>query len=179
MKHYLSIPSPLGTILLRAEDDALTGLFFDGQKYFPPDASDVADVAGSKRPRVLEDTAQQIAEYFAGERQRFTIRLQMAGSLFQRRVWSELVKIPYGEVESYGRLAQRLGLAAGSARAVGAANGRNPVAIIVPCHRVISSAGELTGYAGGLARKAALLALERPSPALPRQLDLLDADPLR
>jgi methylated-DNA-[protein]-cysteine S-methyltransferase len=174
MKHYLSIPGPLGAMVLRAEDDALTGLFFDGQKYFPADA---AAAATGRPPCVLEETAQQIAEYFAGERQRFTVRLQMAGSAFQRRVWSELVKIPYGEIESYGRLAQRLGLAAGSARAVGAANGRNPVAIIVPCHRVISSAGELTGYAGGLARKAALLALERPAPALPRQLELLDTVP--
>jgi methylated-DNA-[protein]-cysteine S-methyltransferase len=100
----------------------------------------------------------------------------MAGSTFQRRVWSELVKIPFGEIASYGQLALRLGLPVGSARAVGAANGRNPVSIIVPCHRVISSAGELTGYAGGLERKAGLLALERPAAALPRQLELLDAE---
>jgi methylated-DNA-[protein]-cysteine S-methyltransferase len=133
-------------------------------------------MASAAPPRVLAESAEQLAEYFAGERQRFTVRLQMAGSTFQRRVWSELVKIPFGEIASYGQLALRLGLPVGSARAVGAANGRNPVSIIVPCHRVISSAGELTGYAGGLERKAGLLALERPAAALPRQLELLDAE---
>lgn len=172
MKHYLSIPSPLGAILLRAEDDALTGLYFDGQKYFPASAS---DASSDKPPRVLEETAQQVAEYFAGERQGFTVRLGMAGSTFQQQVWRALVQIPFGEIESYGKLAQRLGLPIGSARAVGAANGRNPVAIIVPCHRVIGSTGELTGYAGGVHRKAALLALERPARSTPHQLDLMDA----
>ena len=189
MKHYLTIQSLLGPMWLRAEDDALTGVYFVGQKYFPPDAVDTASgtvtsrdadtftgVSMGKPPRVLAESAEQLAEYFAGERQQFTVRLQMAGSPFQRSVWSELVKIPFGEIESYGRLAQRLGLRIGSARAVGAANGRNPVSIIVPCHRVISNAGELTGYAGGLERKAALLALERPASKLPRQLELLDAD---
>ena len=189
MKHYWPVRSPLGAMLLRAEEDALTGVYFVGQKYFPPDAVDSATGAtarsGSdtftgastgKPPRVLLESAEQLAEYFAGERQRFTVRVQMAGSPFQRRVWSELVKIPFGETESYGRLAQRLGLPIGTARAVGAANGRNPVSIIVPCHRVISNAGELTGYAGGLERKAALLTLERPASKLPRQLELLDAD---
>jgi methylated-DNA-[protein]-cysteine S-methyltransferase len=170
MKHYLSIPSPLGAILLRAEDDALSGLFFDGQKYFPKGGT---DVGAATTPRVLEETAQQIAEYFAGERQHFTVRLHMAGSAFQQQVWRALVQIPFGEIESYGKLAQRLGLPLGSARAVGAANGRNPVAIIVPCHRVIGSTGELTGYAGGIHRKAALLDLERPASRLPQQLDLL------
>ncbi|RFU48708.1 methylated-DNA--[protein]-cysteine S-methyltransferase [Paraburkholderia sp. DHOC27] len=171
MNQYLFIPSPLGAILLRAEDDALTGLYFDGQKYFPRGA---VDTAGGKPPRVLEETAQQIAEYFAGERQDFTVRLRMAGSTFQQQVWNALIQIPFGEIESYGRLAQRLGLPVGSARAVGAANGRNPVAIIVPCHRVIGVAGDLTGYAGGVERKAALLTLERPARSFPRQLDLLD-----
>ena len=189
MKHYWPVQSPFGAMLLRAEEDALTGVYFVGQKYFPADAVDAvtgamaergsdtfAGVSTGKPPRVLVESAEQLAEYFAGERQRFTVRLQMAGSPFQRRVWSELVKIPFGETESYGRLAQRLGLPIGTARAVGAANGRNPVSIIVPCHRVISNAGELTGYAGGVERKAALLTLERPASKLPRQLELLDAD---
>jgi methylated-DNA-[protein]-cysteine S-methyltransferase len=179
MKHYLLIPSPFGAMLLRAEEDALTGLYFVGQKYFPPDGPhfpDAASTASVAPPRVLAESAEQLAEYFAGERQRFTVPLQMAGSTFQRRVWSELVKIPFGEIASYGQLALRLGLPVGNARAVGAANGRNPVSIIVPCHRVISSAGELTGYAGGLERKAGLLALERPAAARPRQLELLDAE---
>jgi methylated-DNA-[protein]-cysteine S-methyltransferase len=173
MKHYLQIPSPLGPMLLRAEDDALTGVYFVGQKYFP---ADTTGCSSGEPPRVLAQSAEQLAEYFAGERQHFTVRLQMAGSPFQRRVWGELIKIPFGETESYGRLAQRLGLATGSARAVGAANGRNPMSIIVPCHRVISNVGALTGYAGGLARKAALLALERPWAALPQQLELLDTE---
>jgi methylated-DNA-[protein]-cysteine S-methyltransferase len=175
MKYCLTIPSPLGAMLLRAEQDALSGLYFVGQKYFPSDAPNPAsNMAGVAPPRVLAESAEQLAEYFAGERQHFTVRLQMAGSTFQQRVWSELVKIPFGEIASYGQLARRLGLPVGSARAVGAANGRNPVSIIVPCHRVISSAGELTGYAGGLERKAALLTLERPAAAQPRQLELLD-----
>jgi methylated-DNA-[protein]-cysteine S-methyltransferase len=179
MKYYLSIPSPFGSMLLRAEEDALTGLYFVGQKYFPLDASNVpsaANMPSAAPPRVLAESAEQLAEYFAGERQRFTVRLQIAGSTFQQRVWSELVKIPFGEIASYGQLALRLGLPTGSARAVGAANGRNPVSIIVPCHRVISSTGELTGYAGGLERKAGLLALERPAAALPQQLELLDVE---
>lgn len=176
MKHYRTIPSPFGAMLLRAEDDALTGLYFVGQKYFPQDVSETASINGTS-PRVLSESAEQMAEYFAGERKSFIIKLQMAGSTFQRSVWNELVRIPYGEIESYGRLAQRLGLPVGSARAVGAANGRNPVSIIVPCHRVISSAGDLTGYAGGLARKSALLALERPANA-PQQLELLDNETL-
>jgi methylated-DNA-[protein]-cysteine S-methyltransferase len=170
--------SPLGDILLRAEEDALTGAFFVGQKYFPHDdgASAAAiDTIATTSSRVLHDAAEQLREYFAGERQHFTVRLQLAGTPFQRSVWNALVQIPYGEVASYGALAHRLGCAAGSARAVGAANGRNPVSIIVPCHRVISSAGELTGYAGGLPRKHALLALEKRSPTLPQhQLELLD-----
>jgi methylated-DNA-[protein]-cysteine S-methyltransferase len=168
MKHYLSIPSPFGAMLLRAEEDALTGLYFVGQKYFPPDGPHVPDAASTASvapPRVLAESAEQLAEYFAGERQRFAVPLQMAGSTFQRRVWSELVKIPFGEIASYGQLALRLGLPVGSARAVGAANGRNPVSIIVPCHRVISSAGELTGYAGGLERKAGARATRSGAPA--------------
>ena len=174
MKYCTLIPGPLGEIMLRAEDDALTGVFFVGQKYFPcADASahccPIADA-----PRVLRETQQQLDEYFAGEREHFTLRLRPAGTAFQRSVWDQLVKIPFGEIDSYGRIAQRLGLAAGSARAVGAANGRNPISIVVPCHRVVSSAGDLTGYAGGLHRKEALLALERPRSTLPRQMELLD-----
>ncbi|HEY3598582.1 MAG TPA: methylated-DNA--[protein]-cysteine S-methyltransferase [Paraburkholderia sp.] len=172
MKHCTLMPSPLGDILLRAEDDALTGLFFVGQKYFP--TQEVVGASVASLP-VLHEARDQLGEYFAGERRTFTVRVRPAGTAFQRSVWDELMKIPYGHVESYGGLAQRLGLAAGSARAVGAANGRNPVSIILPCHRVISGAGDLTGYAGGLARKEALLALERPASAGPRQLELLDA----
>ncbi|MGH8779501.1 methylated-DNA--[protein]-cysteine S-methyltransferase [Paraburkholderia sp.] len=174
------VPSPLGDILLRAEDDALTGLFFVGQKYFPSmDSASVTLRCASPQdvprtlPRVLHDAQVQLAEYFAGERQDFALPLRPRGTAFQRSVWDQLVRIPYGEIESYGRIARRLGLAAGSARAVGAANGRNPVSIVVPCHRVVSSAGDLTGYAGGLHRKQALLSLERPAVVQQQQIALL------
>ncbi|MBP0592747.1 methylated-DNA--[protein]-cysteine S-methyltransferase [Paraburkholderia sp. LEh10] len=170
------MPSPLGDILLRAEDDALTGVFFAGQKYFPAAdaARDALDAGGPSR--VLQQAREELGEYFAGERRRFTVRLRMLGSAFQRDVWEQLEKIPYGETASYGGIAQRLGLPLSASRAVGAANGRNPISIIVPCHRVISSAGDLTGYAGGLHRKEALLTLERPQAKPPRQLDLLAVD---
>lgn len=173
MKHCMLMPSPLGDILLRAEEDALTGVYFVGQKYFP--VADSALPPGS-RPDVLHAARNQLAEYFAGERQSFTIPLHLAGTAFQRSVWDQLVKIPYGETASYGTIARRLGLPPGASRAVGAANGRNPVSIIVPCHRVISGAGDLTGYAGGLHRKEALLGMERPMSWAPRQLDLLAAN---
>jgi methylated-DNA-[protein]-cysteine S-methyltransferase len=174
MKQCMSMPSPLGDILLRADDDALTGVFFVGQKYFP--AADAALAAGSPS-RVLLEAREQLDEYFTGGRHQFTLRLRMLGSPFQRDVWEQLVKIPYGETASYGSIAQRLGLPVSASRAVGAANGRNPISIVVPCHRVISSAGDLTGYAGGLHRKEALLTLEQPvSAPPPRQLELLATD---
>ncbi len=170
MKQCMSMPSPLGDILLRAEDDALTGVYFVGQKYFP--AADGA-LAADSSAHVLLAAREQLVEYFAGERQQFTLRLRMLGSPFQRDVWEQLVQIPYGETASYGGIAQRLGMPLSASRAVGAANGRNPLSIVVPCHRVISSAGDLTGYAGGLHRKRALLELERPMSKAPRQLELL------
>jgi methylated-DNA-[protein]-cysteine S-methyltransferase len=173
MKQCMSMSSPLGDILLRAEDDALTGVFFVGQKYFP--AADAA-LATLMPSRVLLQAREQLGEYFAGERQQFTLPLRMLGSPFQRDVWEQLVKIPYGETASYGSIARRLGLPLSASRAVGAANGRNPISIVVPCHRVISGAGDLTGYAGGLHRKEALLTLERPMSKAPQQLELLAAD---
>ncbi|MGF6595783.1 methylated-DNA-[protein]-cysteine S-methyltransferase [Paraburkholderia sp. GAS448] len=175
MKYCTLIPSPLGDILLRAEDDALTGLFFVGQKYCPQERIDEGREDASGMPRLLRQTQEELAEYFAGERQHFSVNVRTTGTPFQQRVWSELVKIPYGQIESYGGLAERLGFDAGSARAVGAANGRNPVSIIVPCHRVLSGTGDLTGYAGGIERKQALLALERPGMRSAIQLSLLDA----
>jgi methylated-DNA-[protein]-cysteine S-methyltransferase len=171
MKHCMLMPSSLGDVFLRAEDDALTGVYFVGQKYFP--AADSA-MRQDEQPAVLHRAREQLEEYFAGERQEFMLRLQMTGTPFQRSVWDQLVKIPFGETVSYGRIAQQLGLPPGASRAVGAANGRNPVSIVVPCHRVIAGSGDLTGYAGGLHRKQALLALERPASSAPRQLELLD-----
>jgi methylated-DNA-[protein]-cysteine S-methyltransferase len=151
------IPSPLGDIALRVEDDFLTGLFFVGQKYFPRLL--LAPVHGRVPPLVLH-AKQQVAEFFSGERQEFTLPIVLRGTPFQRQVWKELAAIPYGTVTSYGDIAKRLRLSAGHARAVGSAVGHNPVSVIVPCHRVLSTSGQLTGYAGGVDRKAALLALE-------------------
>jgi len=157
------IPSPLGDIVLRVEDDWLTGVFFVGQRYFPPISPTRIH---SATPPLVRHARQQIAEFLAGERRTFTVPLRLRGTPFQQRVWKELIGIPYGTLTSYREIAQRLDLAAGHARAVGRAVGRNPVSLIVPCHRVVSSAGGLTGYAGGLHRKAALLALEQRGDAL-------------
>lgn len=106
------------------------------------------------------DVVEQLDAYFTGERTDFDLELGLAGSEFQRRVWQALLTIPYGETRSYGQIAEQIG-ATGSARAVGLANGRNPIAIVVPCHRVIGASGSLTGYGGGLDRKRSLLELER------------------
>lgn len=152
------ISSALGDIVLRVEDDLLTGLFFVGQKYFP--SISPAPIR-SGAPALVRHAQQQITEFFSGERHAFTVPLGLRGTPFQRRVWNALAAIPYGTLTSYGELARQLGLGADHARAVGSAVGRNPVSVIVPCHRVVSTSGALTGYAGGIDRKAALLALEK------------------
>ena len=147
----VQIDTPIGPLRLVAEAGRLAALELpplagDG----PPPPSDAAD------RRLLDEAADQLRDYFAGERSDFDLPLAMEGTPFQQRVWQELCEIPYGQTISYGELARRVGRP-GSARAVGLANGRNPVAIIVPCHRVIGSNGKLTGYGGGLDRKAWLL----------------------
>lgn len=162
MYGYL-IPSPLGDIVLRAEDDALTGVFFVGQKFFP-DLTPTPLRADA--PRVVFQTRDQLADYFAGARQAFDLPLRLPGTAFQHRVWHALSTLAFGSTTSYGAIAERMALGASHARAVGNAIGRNPASIIVPCHRVLGSDGGLAGYAGGLARKQALLALERDAPVL-------------
>lgn len=124
--------------------------------------------AGWRRDdRAFSDAVDQLAQYFAGERTAFDVELELAGTPFQRRVWTALRDIPYGETRSYGQIAALLG-APGASRAVGLANGRNPVSVIVPCHRVIGANGSLTGYGGGVERKRLLLGLERANaPAVP------------
>ena len=149
-------PSPLGHLAYRAEDDRLTGLFFVGQKHFPAGLVET----GQPSSRAIVVAKEQIAEYFAGERTVFSVPLRLNGTAFQQRVWAALREIPFGASWTYGDLARRMGVAAGASRAVGGANGRNPVGIIVPCHRVIGADGELTGYAGGVERKQHLLTLE-------------------
>jgi methylated-DNA-[protein]-cysteine S-methyltransferase len=141
--------SPFGPILLRARDGALTELRF-GESGIPREPSDP----------VLTDARAQLEAYFAGERSEFDLPLAPAGTPFDRRVWDAVAAIPHGTTATYGELAAQLG-APGAARAVGAANGRNPIAIVIPCHRVVGARGALTGYAYGVERKAALLALER------------------
>ncbi|QQJ99097.1 methylated-DNA--[protein]-cysteine S-methyltransferase [Burkholderia ambifaria] len=153
------IPSPLGDIAIRIEDDALTGLFFVGQKYYPSLA--IAPDADARNASPLaRKVAEEVADYFTGTRETFSVPIHLRGTAFQRRVWKELLAIPFGELVSYGDITERVGLPMSAARAVGGAVGRNPVSIMVPCHRVIGASGSLTGYAGGIERKRALLSLE-------------------
>jgi methylated-DNA-[protein]-cysteine S-methyltransferase len=155
--HYYSFfESPLGNMLLTATADALTGVHFVGEKYYPGVEEGWRESA-SHAPLAL--ARQQLEEYFGGKRTRFDVALAPEGTEFQRKVWRALRSVPFGETRSYGEIAAKIGAPTAS-RAVGAANGRNPISIIVPCHRVIGASGDLTGYAGGLQRKQALLALE-------------------
>jgi len=158
--YYSTIDSPLGQIFLQGDGQLLTGLFMPQHKgWRGPDASWQPSDAPFSIVR------QQLAEYFAGERQQFDVPLKLAGTPFQQRVWHELVRIPFGTTITYAQLAQRIGQPTAS-RAVGHANGRNPISILVPCHRVIGADGKLTGYGGGLDKKEWLLAWERsPRPA--------------
>jgi methylated-DNA-[protein]-cysteine S-methyltransferase len=156
MRHYDLYESPRGRMLLVAEGEGLCGVYFDGQKYLPRvDPEWRRDTGGA----VLRQAKRELAEYFGGERKRFETALAPEGTPFQRSVWKAISTVEFGETISYGELARRAGYA-GSARAAGAATGRNPIGIIVPCHRIVGANGSLTGYAGGLDRKRALLALE-------------------
>jgi methylated-DNA-[protein]-cysteine S-methyltransferase len=148
--------SPLGPMTLAATDRGLAGVWFDGQKHMP----DTRSWPLQDSHPVLQQARQELAQYFAGQRQVFEVPLDIRrGTLFQQAVWRGLLGIPSGATLSYGALSQRIGRAA-AVRAVGAAVGRNPWSIVVPCHRVMGANGALTGYAGGLERKAALLELE-------------------
>jgi methylated-DNA-[protein]-cysteine S-methyltransferase len=145
--------TPLGRLLLTSDGQSLIGLHLADQKYFPNQTPAWAEAPALA---VLVQTQQQLADYFAHQRTTFTIPLAPPGTAFQQQVWQQLCQIPFGTTLSYGALAQRLGQPNAS-RAVGAANGRNPISIIIPCHRVIASNGNLTGYAGGVGRKQWLL----------------------
>ncbi len=154
------MPSPWGDLLLAATDQGLSGVWFDGQKHLP---SMNAWPAGSNP--FIDQAELELEDYFAGRRTAFDIPLDLnAGTAFQQSVWRALLTIDCGHHCSYGAIAQRIGNPA-AVRAVGAAVGRNPVSIIVPCHRVLGADGALTGYAGGLERKTALLQLEGVLPA--------------
>ena len=156
MTYTCNYSSPAGEILLAANDNGLTGLWFYGAKYF---AADLEDARTEKLTPVLRQTLRWLDTYFSGSEPDFMPPLELHGSDFRRRVWAELVKIPYGETVTYGEIAKKLGVK--SAQAVGGAVGHNPVSIIVPCHRVLGADGSLTGYAGGTDKKARLLELER------------------
>ena len=162
MRYYDFYESPQGQMLLVAVDGGLCGVYFDGQKYLPQVAS---QWRRDSKHAPLRQAKRELAEYFGGERKRFEVALAPGGTPFQRSVWKAISSVGFGATITYGELAVRAGCP-GSARAAGAATGRNPIGIIVPCHRIVGSDGSLTGYAGGLARKRALLALESGIPEL-------------
>jgi methylated-DNA-[protein]-cysteine S-methyltransferase len=153
--YWTKIDSPLGPLLLTADDEGLSGVYMTPHAHGPdgPSAAWVED-----RIR-FHDAELQLDEYFAGKRTQFDLPLHPSGTPFQIEVWEALKAIPYGEVRSYGDIAEQIGRP-GASRAVGLANGRNPISVIVPCHRVIGASGSLTGYGGGLERKRLLLDLE-------------------
>ena len=155
------VDSPIGALLLTGDGHALTGLYMldgggrpaEGEAGFRP------------RPDAFGEVAAQLEAYFSGDLKEFSLRLAPSGTRFQLAVWAELTRIPYGSTVSYGDIARALGKSPVASRAVGSANGANPIAVIVPCHRVIGSDGSLTGYGGGLDRKGLLLRLEGAGPA--------------
>ncbi|WP_406175245.1 methylated-DNA--[protein]-cysteine S-methyltransferase [Streptomyces sp. NBC_00996] len=154
MKQHTVIDSPYGPLTPVADDGVLCGLYMVGQRHRPPE-----EAFGERDDTLFDEATDQLRSYFAGELQEFTLELRLAGTTFQRGVWEQLRKIPYGEIRSYGELAEALGNP-GASRAVGLANGKNPIGIIVPCHRVVGANGSLTGYGGGLDRKKRLLDFE-------------------
>ncbi|MFI2378502.1 methylated-DNA--[protein]-cysteine S-methyltransferase [Streptomyces sp. NPDC018964] len=155
MKQHTVTDSPYGPLTLVADDGVLCGLYMTDQRHRPPE-----ETFGAPDDTPFAEALEQLAAYFTGELKEFTLELRLHGTPFQRRVWDRLTRIPYGETRTYGQLADTLGNSKAS-RAVGLANGRNPVGIIVPCHRVIGASGGLTGYGGGLERKQRLLDFER------------------
>ena len=153
---YKLMESPVGELKLVASDKGLVAVLWENDG---PSRVRLGEQVKDERHPILVETERQLKEYFAGKRTAFSVPLDMKGTRFQRHVWEALLGIPFGETRSYGQLARQLGNPRAT-RAVGAANGRNPVSIIVPCHRVIGSSGKLTGFAGGLETKAHLLSLE-------------------
>jgi methylated-DNA-[protein]-cysteine S-methyltransferase len=158
------LPSPVGDLLLISGAAGLSGIFFSPHKASHQhwDRVQQSGLRDDEAP-VIAATRSQLGDYFDGVRTSFDLPLAPVGTAFQLRVWAALKDIPYGQTESYGKVAQRLGLVPGASRAVGLANGANPISIVVPCHRVIGADGSLTGYGGGLDRKRLLLDLERGS----------------
>ncbi|MFD4481074.1 methylated-DNA--[protein]-cysteine S-methyltransferase [Streptomyces sp. NPDC058471] len=164
-RQHTLIDSPYGPLTLVATDGTLSGLYMTEQRHRPPEES-----FGDRDAEPFGETIEQLDAYFAGELTQFDLPMRLDGTPFQRTVWQQLQLIPYGETRTYGELATLLGKPNAS-RAVGLANGKNPIGVIVPCHRVIGAGGSLTGYGGGLDRKQRLLAFEGAT--TPRQEDAL------
>ncbi|MDX3577154.1 MULTISPECIES: methylated-DNA--[protein]-cysteine S-methyltransferase [unclassified Streptomyces] len=164
MKHHTIFDSPYGPLTLVADDGVLCGLYMTDQRHRPPEED-----FGARDDTGFGAAEEQLTAYFAGELTEFTLELRLHGTPFQRSVWAGLRAIPYGETRTYGELAEALG-SPGASRAVGLANGKNPIGIIVPCHRVIGAGGGLTGYGGGLHRKRRLLDFESGAAAVGRTL---------
>lgn len=158
MTYVTSFPSPLGAIIAASNGSALTGLWFDGQKHF---AATLTEPFVEATDPVLRAAQVWLSRYFQGENpDPASIPLAPEGTAFQQAVWNALRQIPYGQTATYGQIASRLGKSPEAARAIGGAVSRNPISILIPCHRVLGADGSLTGYAGGLAKKTALLAIE-------------------
>ncbi|MCS4246529.1 MULTISPECIES: methylated-DNA--[protein]-cysteine S-methyltransferase [unclassified Pseudomonas] len=154
--HYTLMPSPVGQLTLVARDGKLNAILWEKDR---PNRVRLGDLHEVNDSPVLLETQRQLKEYFAGTRNHFELELDFTGTDFQKQVWQALLTIPFGETRSYSDIARQIGNPK-AVRAVGAANGRNPISIIAPCHRVIGASGELTGFAGGLEAKQYLLALE-------------------
>jgi methylated-DNA-[protein]-cysteine S-methyltransferase len=154
---YKFVDTPVGKLKLVASGKGMVAILWENDQ---PKRVRLTEMVEDDRQSVLVQAERQLKEYFAGERREFDLPLDMRGTPFQKDVWEALLSIPFGETRSYGELANQIGKASAS-RAVGAANGRNPLSIVVPCHRVVGSTGKLTGFAGGLDVKERLLGLER------------------
>jgi O-6-methylguanine DNA methyltransferase len=169
---YAYLDSPVGRLCVESDGEFLTGLHMPGHRHWKG-----LDASWRQADAPFAAACEQLAEYFAGEREAFDLPFKLAGTPFQQRVWSELVRIPYGATITYAELARRTGNPNAS-RAVGAANGRNPLSIIVPCHRVIGADGSLTGYGGGMETKRWLLEWERGRSGSAGSTLFDDAEPL-
>jgi methylated-DNA-[protein]-cysteine S-methyltransferase len=161
---YTTVESPLGDLTVVSRAGATTGLYFASHWYRPDPRS-----FGARVDVGVDELRRELSEYFAGQRRSFTVPVAAGGDRLQRRVWELVCRVPYGETSTYGRLARELGDGT-TAQDVGAAVGRNPLCILIPCHRIVGSTGKLTGYAGGLRRKQFLLDLERDTVERPRRL---------
>lgn len=161
--HCKTLPSPVGVLTLVASDKGLAAILWEVER---PNRVRLGELTLVERHPVLDETARQLTEYFAGQRQCFDLPLDFVGTPFQQKVWQALLSIPFGQTRTYSQIAAQIGHPT-AVRAVGAANGRNPISIVAPCHRVIGASGELTGFAGGLRAKQVLLRVEHGEGAAP------------